>query len=137
MQEGMMGDRCDVLVVDDEPVVRDAVRLVLGHEGFVVAEAPDAERGLAHPALEHCRLVLCDLMLPGQSGLELVRAIRAARPELPIVMITGYATDANADRALEEGATAFLAKPFDDSELLTLVRQVLARTSAAGEDVKP
>jgi DNA-binding response OmpR family regulator len=75
-------------------------------------------------------------MLPGESGLEVLRQVRAARPGLPIVMITGYATDANAERALEAGATAFLAKPFDDSELLTLVRQVLARTPVAGEDVK-
>ncbi len=132
-----MSAACDVLVVDDEPVVRDAVRLVLGAAGFTVECAPDAESGLAHPALERCRLVLIDLMLPGQSGLEALRAMRAARPELPIVMITGYATDANADRAMQEGATAFLAKPFDDSELLTLVRQVLARTLVAGEDDTP
>lgn len=132
-----MNDRCDVLVVDDEPVVRDCVRLVLEHAGLRVDSAPDAESGLVHPALADCRLLLCDLMLPGQSGLELLRAVRVARPELPIVMITGYATDANADRALEAGASAFLAKPFDDSELLTLVRQVLARTPDAGEDVKP
>ena len=132
-----MSPACDVLVVDDEPVVRDAVRLVLGYEGYGVESAPDAEAGLAHPALAACRLLLCDLMLPGQSGLELLRQVRALRPELPIVMITGYATDANAERALAEGATAFLAKPFDDSELLTLVRQVLARTPDAGEDVKP
>jgi DNA-binding response OmpR family regulator len=130
-----MTDACDVLVVDDEPVVRDAVRLVLGHEGFRVEAANDAEAGLAHAGLQTCRLLLCDLMLPGQSGLELLRAVRAARPELPIVMMTGYATDANADSALEAGASAFLAKPFDDSELLTLVRQVLARTTDAGEDV--
>ena len=116
---------CDVLVVDDEPVVRDAVRLVLEHAGYSVEGAADAEAGLGHPALAGCRLLLCDLMLPGQSGLELLRRVRASRPGLPIVMITGYATDANADRALEAGATAFLAKPFDDSELLTLVRQVL------------
>ena len=76
-------------------------------------------------------------MLPGRSGLEVVRALRAARPGLPIVVITGYATDANAGRALEHGATAFLAKPFDDSELLTLVRQVLSRAPVAGEDVLP
>ena len=128
---------CDVLVVDDEPVVRDAVRMVLEDAGYRVASAPDAESGLAHAGLAGCRLLLCDLMLPGQSGIELLRAVHAARPELPIVMITGYATDAIADRALEAGAAAFLAKPFDDSELLTLVRRVLAPTSAAGEDEKP
>src|SRR5690242_14814779 len=125
----------DVLVIDDEPVVRDAVRLVLGDAGYVVATAVDADTGLAHPALERCRLLLCDLMLPGTGGLEVLRRVRALRPALPVVMITGYATDANADLALQQGAAAFLAKPFDESELLQLVRQVLARAPRTGEDV--
>jgi DNA-binding NtrC family response regulator len=132
-----MSARCDVLVIDDEPVVRDAVRLVLADAGLGVESAPDAEAGLAHPALARCRLVLIDLMLPGQSGLDALRAIRAQRPALPIVMITGYATDANADRAMQAGATGFLAKPFDETELLTLVRQVLARSGPHGEDDTP
>jgi two-component system C4-dicarboxylate transport response regulator DctD len=128
---------CDVLVIDDEPVVRDAVGLVLREAGLSVVTACDAESGLAHPELARCRLVMCDLMLPGQSGLDVVRRTRELRPDVPIVMITGYATTANADRALEQGATAFLAKPFDETELLTLVRQVLAPAESHGEDVTP
>jgi DNA-binding response OmpR family regulator len=132
-----MNHVCDVLVIDDEPVVRDAIRLVLDDAGFHVESAATAEAALAHPALSRCRLVLCDLMLPGQSGLEVLRTLRAARPSVPIVMITGYATTENADRVIEAGAAAFLAKPFDDSELLTLVRQVLSRTPDAGKEVTP
>jgi len=127
----------DVLVIDDEPVVRDAVRLVLGDAGYAVETAADAAAGLAHDALAGCRLLLCDLMLPGTGGLEVLSRVRTLRPGLPIVMITGYATDANADRAMQEGATAFLAKPFDESELLQLVRQVLAHAPTHGEDVTP
>lgn len=127
----------DVLVVDDEPVVRDAIRLVLTDEGMKVATVADAEAALAHPALDHCRLVICDLMLPGQSGLDLLRTIHARRPGLPIVMITGFATPANADLVIEAGATAFLPKPFDDCELLTLVRHALAQTDVAGEERSP
>jgi CheY-like chemotaxis protein len=129
--------RCDVLVVDDEPVVADVVRLVLGAAGLVVTAAPDAETALAHPALGDCRLVLCDLMLPGLSGLDALRALHARRPGLPIVMTTGYATPEQEELALAAGATAFLPKPFDDSELLTLVRRVLSPASAAGEERKP
>jgi len=132
-----MSDRCDVLVVDDEPVVRDAVRLVLGQEGLAVAGAADAESALGHPAFATCRLVLCDVMLPGQSGLDAVRAMRQRRPELPIVLITGYATAEIADRSLEAGAAAFLAKPFDDTELLNLVRRVLDATDAAAKENQP
>jgi two-component system response regulator PilR (NtrC family) len=132
-----MNPGIDVLVVDDEPVVCDAIRLVLGHEGLSVAAVPDAEAALEHPALGDCRLVICDLMLPGRSGLEVLRAMRERRPGLPIVMITGFATPANADLVLAAGATAFLPKPFDESELLTLVRHVLAPMDVAREERSP
>ncbi len=129
-----MSGRWDVLVVDDEPVVCDAIRRVLGQEGVSVATAPSAEAALAHPALATCRLVVCDLMLPGLSGLDLARAIRASRPALPVVVISGYATRENAARALDAGAAAFLAKPFDASELLDQVRRALGTPSAAGKE---
>ncbi len=129
-----MTTTCDVLVVDDEPVVTAGIRRILAHEGLEVVSTPDAETALAHPALEVCRLVLCDLMLPGQSGLDALVAMRARRPELPIVMITGYATGAQEELVLAAGATAFLPKPFDESELLTLVRRALSTGGAAGEE---
>jgi CheY-like chemotaxis protein len=132
-----MKDRCHVLVVDDEPVVVDVIRLVLGHAGFQVTAVPDAETALAHPALAGCHLVLCDLMLPGLSGLDALRTMLARRPGLPIVMTTGYATPEQEELVLTAGATAFLPKPFDDSELLTLVRRVLSQDAAAGEERKP
>lgn len=129
-----MSDRWDVLVIDDEPVVRDAARLVLEQQGLKVAVAADGDAGLAHEALAQCRLVLCDVMLPGRDGFDVVADIRARRPEVPIVVITGYATTAMAARALDCGATAFLAKPFDEEELLEHVRRVLERTDAAGKE---
>ncbi len=129
-----MSENYDVLVVDDEAVIRDAVRMILGSEGWNVARAEDATTALAHPGLASCRLVLCDMMLPGQSGLEVVREVRRRRPDVPIVMITGFATAENATRAIEAGATAFLAKPFDDTELLNQVRSVLERTDDAGKE---
>ncbi len=132
-----MNSRWDVLVVDDEPVIRDAVRLVLGPEGFEVAEAGDGPSALAHPALAECRLVLCDMMMPGCDGVELVREMRRRRPELAIVLITGYATAEHAARAIEAGASAFLAKPFDEDELLDLVRQVLPPTDVARKEGRP
>jgi DNA-binding NtrC family response regulator len=132
-----MTDHCDVLVIDDEPVVTEAVRLVLRDAGYSVAAALDAESGLAHRALDTCRLVICDLMLPGHSGIEALRVMRERRPRLPIVMITGYATPEQAELARAAGATAFLPKPFDESELLTLVRHVLGHGDTADEVAKP
>ena len=121
----------DVLVVDDEAVVREAVVRVLLADGLKVAVAPDAESALAHPALAACRLVLCDIMLPGASGLEAARAMRRARPALPIVLMTGYATAGVESEAHDAGATAFLAKPFDMDELLDLVRRILGPADVA------
>jgi len=132
-----MTERCDILVVDDEPVVADAVRLVLGDAGFAVTAVPDAETALAHPALADCRLVLCDLMLPGLSGLDVLKVLRARRPGLPIVMTTGYATPEQEEQVLGAGAAAFLPKPFDDTELLTLVRRVLSQAADAREERNP
>jgi DNA-binding response OmpR family regulator len=132
-----MNARCDVLVVDDEPVVRDAIRLVLEQEGFSVACVAEAEAALDHPALATCRLVICDIMLPGRSGLEVVPVLRRRRPELPILIVTGRATSDLAAQTLEAGATAFLAKPFDDTELMTLVRRVLGPTAIIGREERP
>jgi DNA-binding NtrC family response regulator len=132
-----MSNHTDVLVVDDEPVVTAAVRLVLADAGLTVATVSDAETALGHPDLDHCRLVICDLMLPGRSGLEALQAMRARRPRLPIIMITGYATPGHEEQVLAAGATAFLPKPFDETELLTLVRHVLAQADVAGEDPTP
>jgi len=120
-----MARRCDVLVVDDEPVVRDAVRLVLAGEGLVVAQAATGSEALASPLLDECRLVLCDLMLPDISGIDLVRSLRRARPEVPVILITGYPTAENAQTAIGSGASEFLPKPFTEEELTAVVRRVL------------
>jgi DNA-binding NtrC family response regulator len=122
----------DVLVIDDEPVVREAVRRILEVDGLQVIGAEDGASGLAHPAAGTCRLVLCDLMLPDVPGLEVLKALRSARPELAVVLITGYATAENVTRALQAGATGFLPKPFDEAELWAAVRHALG--GARGEE---
>jgi DNA-binding NtrC family response regulator len=124
----------DVLVIEDEPVVRAAVRRVLEAAGLRVAAADDAGSGLRHPDLDGCRMVVCDVMLPDASGMDVLRQVRARRPDLPVVLMTGYATPDLAVRAREAGAAAFLAKPFEASELLECVRRTLADPSVAQEE---
>jgi len=136
---GRVGDEraareADVLVIDDEPVVCDGIRRVLEAAGFSVAIAADGATALAHPAAGGCRLVLCDLVLPDGEGGEIVRALRRRRPGLPVVVVTGYATADQASRALRAGATAFLAKPFEESELLGAVRRALGEAPPAPEE---
>jgi two-component system, LuxR family, response regulator FixJ len=132
-----VSEACDVLVIDDEPVVGDAIRLVLRDAGLRVTSVLDAETALAHPALDACRVLICDLMLPGLSGLDALAAVHARRPRLPVVLTTGYVTPDEERKALAAGALAFLPKPFDDSELLTLVRRALERADAAAEEPSP
>ena len=124
----------DVLVVDDEAVVRDGVTRVLSSEGLRVASTGDGRSALAHEALRSCRLVLCDLMLPDVPGLEVLKALHAARPALAVVLITGYATAENMARALEAGAAGFLPKPFDEAELWAAVRHALGGAGGPGEE---
>ena len=124
----------DVLVIDDEPVVREAVRRVLEASGWRVATADDATSGLCHPALAACRLVLCDIMLPDRSGIEVLHDLVRARPGLPVVLITGYATPDLAVRASEAGAAAFLAKPFEARELVECIRRALAGSPTKEEE---
>jgi CheY-like chemotaxis protein len=115
----------DVLVVDDETVVCDAVARVLGASGLTVAAAGDGRSALAHPALASCRIAFCDLVLPDVPGIEVVEALRRARPDLPVVVITGYATADSLRRAVDAGAAGVLPKPFDEAELLAALRHAL------------
>jgi DNA-binding NtrC family response regulator len=123
----------DVLVIDDEPIVREAVRRVLGAHGLDVATADDAAAGLAHPAAATCRLVLCDLMLPDRSGMDVLAELARRRPGVPVVLITGYATPDHAARARDAGAADFLAKPFDATELVDTIRRALGRPAGVEE----
>ncbi len=117
--------RTDVLVVDDEEVVcRGIARILEGH-GLSVAAAQDVQTALAHPALAACRLVLCDLLLPDGSGLSVLRELKTRRADLPVVMITGYATPASLEQAAGAGVAGWLPKPFDEEELMAVVRRVL------------
>jgi DNA-binding response OmpR family regulator len=117
-----------VLVVDDEPIVRDVVVRYLERDGHRTLEAAtgDEARGLLErgwPAL-----VVLDVMLPGVSGLELCRWIRA-RSEVPIVMLTALGDEADRIVGLELGADDYLTKPFSPRELAVRVRKLMARTA--------
>ena len=120
-----MKEQFDILVVDDEPVVTHAATKVLSGEGFSVDRAGDADTAARRIRDNDYSLVLCDLMLPGTSGLELIDVIHAELPHTPVVLITGYATVKSAMRAFRHGAFDFLPKPFDTFELVGVVQRGL------------
>lgn len=128
-----MSGRPLVLVVDDEAVVCAAVERVLGEAGYDVTVADTGQAALSRTASESCALVLCDLVLPDLSGAEVVRELHRRRPDLPIVVITGYAATEAMEQAAAAGAVSFLAKPFDDGELLEAVRRARAGSGAGSE----
>ena len=115
----------DVLLVEDEPVVREAVARILRPEGLTLDRVEDVDGALARLRKADYRVVLCDLMLPGFSGFDLLERVTGDRPQLPVILITGYATIENALSAFKKGAFDFLPKPFDVAELLGVVRRAL------------
>jgi DNA-binding response OmpR family regulator len=119
-----------VLVVDDEPIVRDVVVRYLQRDGFETLEAADgdAARALIESASPH--LVVLDVMLPGTDGLALCRWIRS-RGELPVIMLTARGEEADRIVGLELGADDYVTKPFSPRELAVRVRTVLRRTAHA------
>ncbi len=124
-----------VLVVDDEPIVREVVVRYLAREGHRTLEAADgnAARGLIEGA--DLDLVVLDVMLPGTDGLELCRWIRG-RSELPVIMLTARGEEADRIVGLELGADDYVTKPFSPRELAARVRGVLRRTASNGAAVE-
>src|ERR671930_1710793 len=118
-----------VLVVDDEPIVREVVVSYLQRECYRTLEAADGDRARALVEAESPSLVVLDVMLPGTDGLELCRWIRA-RSELPVIMLTARGEEADRIVGLELGADDYVTKPFSPRELVARVRTVLRRATA-------
>jgi two-component system, OmpR family, response regulator MprA len=126
----------NVLVVDDEPAVRDALDRALRAEGYRVSTAADGQAALARTADEHPDLIVLDVLMPVMDGLEVCRALRNAGDRTPILVLT--ARDSVADRVegLDAGADDYLVKPFALDELLARIRALLRR-STPGADERP
>ena len=125
-----------ILVVEDEPTLRETLAEALEADGFAVVQAADGRAALERFRAEEPDLVLLDLMLPELSGLEVTRHIRA-ESSVPIVMLT--ARDAELDKVvgLEMGADDYVTKPFSFRELSARIRAVLRRGEQAGTPLPP
>jgi len=124
----------EVLIVEDKDSLRAMLRHALEREGYGVLEAGD--QAAAEQALQQHRpaLVLTDLRLPAGDGLGVLTAVKAADPELPVIVMTAYGGVEDAVRAMKEGALDFLAKPVDPEHLLLLVGRALERRRLATEN---
>jgi DNA-binding response OmpR family regulator len=120
-----------ILVVDDEPGVREVLDEYLAAHGYAVVPADSAAAARTVASRQPIDLALVDIHMPGEDGLALARHLRERYANLAIVMLTSAGTVVDRIVGLEMGADDYVAKPFDPRELLARVRSVLRRTSAA------
>jgi DNA-binding response OmpR family regulator len=125
----------DVLVVDDEPQVREIVATYLEREGFTVRTAADGTEALAELARKRADLVVLDLMLPGVDGLAVLRKLRASGDRVPVIVLSAKGRESERVAGLELGADDYLAKPASPREVAARVRAVLRRSGSVGPDV--
>lgn len=119
-----------VLVVDDDPAVTSVLKRGLAYEGFAVDTAASGEDALALARERPPDVVILDIMMPGLDGLEVLRRLRAADPQLPVLMLTARDAPADQVKGLTEGADDYVVKPFTFEVLVARVRALLRRHEA-------
>ena len=120
-----------VLVVDDDPAVRKSIDRVLTGKGYAVITAENGEEALRKLNEEKYDLVYTDIRMPGMSGLEVAEHVKAQRPWTPVVIITGYGTDAAESRAKAAGVSSFMHKPLSPEMIEDSARDALATSDTA------
>jgi DNA-binding NtrC family response regulator len=125
-----------ILIIDDEHAIRESLDTLLTLEGFSVSSAGDGPSGLELLSRNEYDLLLLDLALPGQSGIDLLPRIVEMQPNLPVIMITAYGTVGNVVDAIRAGAENFVQKPWDNEKLLADIRAAVARHRAEEEVVQ-
>lgn len=116
-----------VLVVDDDPVVRESLQRLLGKRGYAVETAGTAEEALLLLEQKLFALVITDWQMPGMDGLALLRRVKERLPHTPVVMITAYGSTETVIQALRGGVSDFVLKPYRPEELLQIVEREVAR----------
>src|SRR6187549_3787415 len=125
----------DILLVEDKESLRRVLRLTLENAGYSVTEAEDARAALNHISSTRHKLVLTDLRMPHGSGLDVLRAARAADGGIPVIVMTAFGSIDEAVQAMKDGAHDFLQKPVDSNHLLLLVERALEQARLRTENV--
>jgi excisionase family DNA binding protein len=114
-----------VLVVDDDPRVREYVRVNMELEGYTVLEAGSADEGMSVLDGQQPQLILLDVMMPGVDGWEMLQRIQERHGSIPVIMFSGKVDAKAAADAAQRGATGFIGKPFDPQALIDRAKQIL------------
>jgi DNA-binding response OmpR family regulator len=120
-----------ILIIDDDDRLRDTLSILLEQEGFRVLQAADGRRGLEQAFTQKPDLIVADLRLPGISGMEICKQIRAAHTTTPVIVLSAVGEEVDKVLLLEIGADDYVVKPFGTRELLARVRAVLRRVPDA------
>jgi two-component system, OmpR family, KDP operon response regulator KdpE len=121
----MSGPAVKILVVDDEPPIRRLLRTGLGTQGYSIAEVENAGQAQAHLKNDKADLVVLDLGLPDRNGLELLKDLRQAGIDVPVVVLSSRTDEAGIVQALELGADDYVTKPFSMNELIARIKVAL------------
>ena len=122
-----------ILIVEDDPSILRGLQLNLGMEGYTVRSAMDGETGLELARTEQPDLVVVDIMLPRMDGLAVVRELRRADPDLPVLILSAKGQEADKVSGLRYGADDYMVKPFGLKELLARIDALLRRRRSRGE----
>jgi len=128
--------KANLLIVDDELIVRDSLAKWFREEGYDATVAESAQDALQKMAQRHFDLALVDIKMPGTDGVELQRRMHEIDPEMLVIMMTGYASVETAVTALKNGAYDYVSKPFDPEEMAHTVRNALAHKQAERENTQ-
>jgi len=120
-----------VFVVDDDVSVRESLQLLIQCEGWYPETFASAQEFLDRPRSLVPSCLVLDVSLPGLNGLDLQKHVAVARPDMPIIFITGHGDVPTTVRAMKAGAVEFLTKPFSDDALLNAIRQAIERSRVA------
>ncbi|HLN24914.1 MAG TPA: response regulator [Patescibacteria group bacterium] len=131
-----MTDQPHILVVDDDTRLRTLLRKYLTDNGYLVTTAADAKEARQQLGAIAFDLIVLDVMMPGESGLELTQALRADNP-VPILLLTAMSETADRIKGLESGADDYLPKPFEPRELLLRIGGILRRTAREAPPAEP
>ncbi|HEX6085052.1 MAG TPA: sigma-54 dependent transcriptional regulator [Thermoanaerobaculia bacterium] len=123
-----------ILIVDDEEVLRDVLDAVLRREGFDIVAASSGEEALSVLDSDEVDLVILDVMLPGISGIDTLRAIRISNPNLPVIVITAFSSIDGAIDAMKQGAFHYIPKPFKNEEVVLTVNKALEQRRLSREN---
>ncbi len=123
-----------ILVIDDEPAIRESLRMILEYEDYQFLGAGSGPEGVQLVQRERPDLVLLDIKMPGMDGMEVLRKIHALDEALPIVMISGHGTTATAVDAIRSGATDFLDKPLSSERVIVTLQNVLQQSALRSEN---